>query len=154
MAKLIVMVGLPFSGKTTRAKELAKEYNAIRFTPDKWQLELFGSGFNNDLRIKITNIMTDLAFELLGKGLNVILDIGCWTRKERHALRTRTQNGGFDFAICYCECPEEELMHRLEKRNTSPLHENENHGFIVSMEKYNKYVKEFEIPTKEEGPWI
>jgi len=154
MAKLIVMVGLPFSGKTTKAKELAKEYNAIRFTPDEWQFELFGPDFNSDSRIKVTNIMTDLAFELLGKGLNVILDIGCWTKKERKVLRERTQALGFDFAICYCKCPEGELKSRMGKRNTSSFRENENHGYIVSLEKYNEYVKEFEIPTKDEGVCI
>ena len=39
---LHLMVGLPGSGKTTFAKRLAAEENAIRLTPDEWQLRLFG----------------------------------------------------------------------------------------------------------------
>ena len=42
MAKLILMVGLPFSGKTTRAKALERELGALRLTPDEWHLKLFG----------------------------------------------------------------------------------------------------------------
>lgn len=41
-ATLFLMVGLPGSGKTTRAKELERETGAIRFTPDEWHLFLFG----------------------------------------------------------------------------------------------------------------
>jgi predicted kinase len=36
------MVGLPCSGKTTRAKELEKEYNALLLATDKWHIKLFG----------------------------------------------------------------------------------------------------------------
>ena len=39
-ATLFLMVGLPGSGKTTRAKELERETGAIRFTPDEWHLFL------------------------------------------------------------------------------------------------------------------
>ncbi len=39
---LFMMVGLPGSGKTTKAKELEAEYNALRLTPDEWILSLYG----------------------------------------------------------------------------------------------------------------
>ena len=45
-ATLFLMVGLPGSGKTTRAKELERETGAIRFTPDEWHLFLFGDDFH------------------------------------------------------------------------------------------------------------
>ena len=37
-----LMVGLPGSGKTTRAKELERALPAVRLTPDEWHLSLFG----------------------------------------------------------------------------------------------------------------
>ena len=36
------MVGLPGSGKTTRARELAAAHHALRLTPDEWMIPLFG----------------------------------------------------------------------------------------------------------------
>jgi predicted kinase len=41
MSKLVVMVGLPASGKTTRARQLELELGAVRLTPDEWMLPLF-----------------------------------------------------------------------------------------------------------------
>lgn len=40
---LHLMVGLPGSGKTTEAKRIEAQTGAIRFTPDEWQIELFGT---------------------------------------------------------------------------------------------------------------
>jgi pimeloyl-ACP methyl ester carboxylesterase len=42
VAMLVLVVGLPGAGKTTRAKELAAQHHAIRLTPDEWMIPLFG----------------------------------------------------------------------------------------------------------------
>lgn len=39
---LFVLVGLPGSGKTTRARQLEEAHRAIRLTPDEWMIPLFG----------------------------------------------------------------------------------------------------------------
>jgi hypothetical protein len=39
---LFLMVGLPGSGKTFRARELAEERGALRLTSDDWALAIFG----------------------------------------------------------------------------------------------------------------
>ena len=41
-ATLILMVGLPAAGKTTRAEELAAAHRALRLPPDHWMIPLFG----------------------------------------------------------------------------------------------------------------
>ena len=42
MATLHVMIGLPCSGKTTYARQLAGETNALLLILDVWHLKLFG----------------------------------------------------------------------------------------------------------------
>jgi predicted kinase len=37
------MVGLPASGKTTQAKEIERECNALRLTPNEWMIPLFAA---------------------------------------------------------------------------------------------------------------
>ena len=38
---LYVMAGLRASGKTTRAKQIERDSNALRLTPDEWMIPLF-----------------------------------------------------------------------------------------------------------------
>ena len=94
--------------------------------------------------------MVDLAFNLLQKGQNVILDFGLWAVEERLYFRNKAREIGADFAICYCQCPEEELEERMNKRNNTP----DNPYFSISMEKYRGYVKFFQKPTDDEGEFI
>ena len=154
MSKLILMVGLPFSGKTTRAKQLEKEYNAMRLTPDEWHVKLFGqdvySAEHDKRHSAIEDIMIDLAFKILEKGQNVILDFGFWSIEERIFFRDKAKKNGFDFAICYCECPENELEERMNKRNNDP----NNPYFYISIDKYKEYVKIFQKPSNNEGEFI
>ncbi len=39
---LFLLVGLPGSGKTTRAREIERTHRALRLSPDEWMLPLFG----------------------------------------------------------------------------------------------------------------
>lgn len=67
MTTLHLMVGLPGSGKTTLAKQIEKAQQAIRFTPDEWQIRLFGDDFQSEpnehdkRHTEIENIMWGLA---------------------------------------------------------------------------------------------
>ena len=38
--RLVLLCGLPASGKTTLARELAEAYGAVRLTPVQWELKL------------------------------------------------------------------------------------------------------------------
>lgn len=42
MAKLILMCGLPGAGKTTLAKRIEIEEDALRLTPDEWMTRSIG----------------------------------------------------------------------------------------------------------------
>ena len=154
MAKLILMVGLPFSGKTTRAKALERELGALRLTPDEWHLKLFGQDVydpcHDSRHSAVEGIMVDLAFQLLHKGISVILDFGFWAVEERVYFRDRARAGGFDFAICYCRCPDGELESRLAQRNSDA----DAQSFYIPLEKYREYEKIFQVPTGLEGDII
>jgi hypothetical protein len=81
MATLHLMIGLPCSGKTTYARQLAGETNALLLTLDVWHLKLFGddSGqeHHDERHERVEKIMWDVAKHVLQMGGNVILDYGC-----------------------------------------------------------------------------
>ena len=89
-ARLWVTVGLPGTGKTTRARELAARHRALRLTPDEWMLPLFGTDDVDGRRAVLEGRMIWTAHEVLAAGGAVILDFGCWSVPERHALRAHS----------------------------------------------------------------
>ena len=72
MALLHLMVGLPGSGKTTRARVLEAETGALRLTPDEWQTRLFADDMHHpehDRRHgEIEAIMWEVANSVLRQG--------------------------------------------------------------------------------------
>ena len=91
-ATLILMVGLPAAGKTTRARELAATHPAVRLTPDHWQIALFGNSIGDfqrpgGERWVLEGRLISVALQALRLGTSVVLDFGLWGRDERSALR-------------------------------------------------------------------
>ena len=80
MALLTLMVGLPGSGKTTRARALAAQTGALRLTPDEWQTRLFADDMHHpdhDVRHgEVEAIMWEIAAHILSQGGDAILDFG------------------------------------------------------------------------------
>ena len=121
MTTLYLMVGLPCSGKTTKAKELENEYFALRLTPDEWHVNLFGhdtSDPDHDKRhYLIEDMLWQIAARALSLGTNIILDFGLWAKEEREDYRSRAKNLGVRSEIVFMNVDEEELIKRVRTRN-------------------------------------
>lgn len=74
------MVGLPASGKTTRAKQLEEERQALRSTPDEWMIPLFNDNDADGKRNVLEGRLIWLALGALDHGIDVILDFGVWSK--------------------------------------------------------------------------
>jgi predicted kinase len=72
--RLIVVCGLPGSGKTTLALVLESRLRAIRFSPDDWMDALSVSLYDEDVRERIEALQWKLAQDLLAQGLTVIIE--------------------------------------------------------------------------------
>lgn len=84
---LFLTVGLPGAGKTTKARQLAVEYDALRLTPDEWMIPLFGEHGAGGKRDVLEGRLLWLGLDALRLGTNVVVDFGCWSRDERSAIR-------------------------------------------------------------------
>src|SRR5512135_1203815 len=121
------MVGLPFSGKTTLAKQLEQELHALRLNIDECHVRLFGQDAEapeHDTRHSLIEAMLwNIASRALELGTNVILDFGFWAREEREDYRSRAKRLGAASEVHFLDVPEAELMRRLEVRNSQPSQE-------------------------------
>jgi predicted kinase len=115
--RLILICGLPGSGKTTLAKHLASEVPAVRLSPDEWKHDLGIDYYDEETRVRLEKRLWELAQELLTLGQNVILENGFWAREERDELRLGGRTLGVAVELQYLEAPVEELWRRLELRN-------------------------------------
>jgi predicted kinase len=85
--RLVVITGLPGSGKTTLATELARSMPAVRLCPDDWMMSSGIDLWNDGVRCRIEQFQLDVALNLLCAGGNVVIEWGVWSREERDALR-------------------------------------------------------------------
>lgn len=150
MALLTLMVGLPGSGKTTRAKALAATTGALRLTPDEWQTRLFADDMHHpdhDLRHgAVEAIMWDVARHVLARGGDVILDFGFWTRAERIDFAARARALGADCRVQFDMVPLEELERRITARNEH----GEGGHFVIPVSTLREWAKLFEPPQDDE----
>lgn len=150
MATLHLMVGLPFSGKTTLARKLEQECSALRLTPDEWHVRLFGQDARepeHDTRhSQIEAMLWKIASRALELGTNVILDFGFWAREEREDFRLRAKQLGASSEVHFLDVPEDELLRRLEGRNSQPSQE----SFYISVEMMKPWIAFFQRPTPDE----
>lgn len=152
MPTLHLMIGLPCSGKTTYARQLAVEENALLLTPDEWQNGIFGltaydpQSNHDQIHDAIEKIMWKVASRVLTLGINVILDFGCWSREERDDFRHRAKALGAGFKLHYMNTPAEVLLTRLEKRNR----DTDNAFFVIDPAYLKKWILQFEPPSQDE----
>ena len=150
MTTLYLMVGLPCSGKTTRAKELENELFALRLTPDEWHVNLFGHDINDPEHDKRHNLIETMLWQIaaraLSLGTNVILDFGFWAKEEREDFRSRARKIGARSEIVYMDIDEEELIKRVKIRNenlTNTIH-------YIPEEMMQSWIQFFQKPDSNE----
>jgi predicted kinase len=114
--RLIIICGLPGSGKTTRAQALEAELGGVRFSPDEWMQALALDLYDEDKRAKIEALQWILCRRLLMLGLTAIIEWGTWGKSERDTLRLGARELGAAVELHYLCAPEDVLFERIQQR--------------------------------------
>lgn len=109
------------AGKTTFASALEKEVTAVRFTHDEWMQKLYGDDppaeqFANYAE-RVSKVMEELWTRCLQVGVDVVLDFGFWSRRERDRVRSVISGFGADCRLYRLSCSDDEAWKRIEARN-------------------------------------
>ena len=148
---LFLMVGLPASGKTMRARQLAVERDALRLTADDWALSIFGQGNRHQerphgMRWLLEGRLVAVAVEVLRLRVNVVLDFGFWSRDERSALRWMAAAVGAACEIVYLPVERDVQWRRIQDRWASTPSET----FPMAETELDDWRAKFEVPGAAE----
>jgi predicted kinase len=138
--RLILLTGIPGSGKTTYAKEyIEKKSNTIHLSSDSIRAELYGDESIQGNPAEIFSLMQKRAVEALNDGYDVIYDATNITRKDRSSIINVCPK----FAKIECHiiwAPIEECIKRDTLRDRT-----------VGKEVIDRMLKRFQAPYYDEG---
>ena len=141
-ARLIVVCGLPGTGKTSHALEIERVAGAIRFSADDWMDDLGCDLWDEDMRARIEALQWRLAQRLLKRSLAVVIEWGTWGRDEREALRSRARELGATVELHYLHAPVDTLDERIQSRaRESPA---------ITRSQLATWADQFETPDEAE----
>ena len=141
-ARLIIICGLPGSGKTTLAKCLEESLPAFRFSPDDWMDALDINVHEGEVREKIESLQWKLGQELLKLGLTIIIEWGTWGRSERDMLREGARKLGAAVELHYLFEPVDVLFERIQRRGME--------NPPIKYDDILRWTKIIQVPTEEE----
>ena len=141
-ARLVIICGLPGSGKTTLAKCLEQSLRAVRLAPDEWMDALSINLYDIESRARIEALQWKLAQQLLTLGLVVIIEWGTWGKFERDTLREGARKLGAAVELHYLSAPPEVLFERIERRGRE--------NPPIKREDIIQWAELIEVPTEEE----
>src|SRR5213082_245115 len=117
--RLVLLCGLPASGKTMLARELADAYGAVRLNPDEWESALEVDPFDEGFQARLEEEFWELAQRLLVLGTSVVLEWGFWARSERDEKREAARTLGAAVELRFLDAPYDELVRRVGDRQAA-----------------------------------
>lgn len=152
MASVIIMCGRICSGKSTHARALAARGNAVILSVDEIMLALFGAdvGAMHDTYVeRLEAYLYEKSVEIVRGGVDVILDIGLWTRRERDEARAYYARRGIPMRIHAIAIGEDEWRRRIQRRNAD-IARGEVSAYPVDDGLARKFAAIFEPPGADE----
>jgi predicted kinase len=140
--RLIIVCGLPGSGKTTLAESLEARLRAVRFSPDDWMDALGINLHDADKRARIEALQWAFGQQLLKLGQIVIIEWGTWARSERDTLRFGARALGASVELRFVSERANVLIERIKHR----ARENP----PITHDAISQWLASFQPPTEEE----
>lgn len=135
---ILMLKGLPASGKSTYARELVDE-GFVRVNKDSLREMMNNGKFTKGNEKRILRLRDEIIRDSINAGSSVVVDDTNFEQKHYDTLSTMAQNLNANFQVLFIDTPLEDCIARNEKRaDKVPM------NVIVNM--HNKYI----APLREE----
>ncbi len=140
------------SGKSTKAAEIADEYNAILLSEDEWlkslyadEIKVFDDYLHYSARLK--PLLVELVTDMLNRGVSVVMDFPANTINQRNGFKALFSANNFPHQLHYLEVDDELCIQQLKIRLAGLA---EGAAFTTEAEFHlvNSY---FQPPSEDEG---
>ena len=138
--KFICMIGLPASGKSTKAQELAREYNATIFSSDELRKEWYGDESIQGDNTKLFNTLHQQIKTHLKNGYSAILDSTNLSYKRRMTFLSELKHIPCEKICVLMATPYEECLKRNAERERK-----------VPVDVIERMYRSFDVPWYYEG---
>lgn len=138
--KFIMLIGVPGSGKSTKAKELADEYNALIFSSDAYRVKLCGN--------ESDQTKNDAVFKLLYADLKKALESGssCILDATNISFKSRSRTLEY-FSKVKCE----RIAYVINTPVEQCIIQDKNRERVVGESVLQSYFARFDFPQRFEG---
>ncbi len=145
-----LLVGFPYSGKTTLAKELESKLGFARINIDdlkftKGYRDVGDDDVPDEVWEEIFKEADRLIVKYLSKGKNIANEYAWITREWRDRARKVAKDHGFETKVILIDIPIEEIKKRWEKNKETK------ERFHWPGEEFKGYLKDFERPSEDEN---
>lgn len=142
--RVALVCGMPGAGKTTLARRLAVERDAVRLCPDEWVVPLGLDPLDPRTRRTVERLQWAQALDLVERGLTVVVEFGSWGRVERRRLREQARAVGAAVELHLLDVPLEERWRRIARRNAEPG------AVVVTREQLESFERWWQPPDAAE----
>lgn len=152
MAKVYLICGRLCCGKTTYSQKICSESNAILLSVDEMILTVFGQNCgekHDEYVLNAKKYLLNKSLELIDKNINVVLDWGFWTRKEREFTKNFYKSRDIDCELHYIDINDDVWKARISQRNEDVLTDKTS-AYYVDENLLAKFNSIFEAPSEDE----
>lgn len=136
VSMIILVAGLPGSGKSYFASRLAAQFKAAYISSDQVRKTIDGrSKYDLKDKLSVYREMANLTEEYLGKGENVVVDATFYRKTMRNLIYTLADKYSTEIYFIYIEAEEDLIRQRVSKKRPDS---------DADFEVYKKIKEEYE----------
>jgi predicted kinase len=143
------------AGKSTYARKLTQERQAIRFAIDDWMAALFGDDRPEPLTMawaaervgRCEKMIWQLSKDILASGRDVVLELGAMRKNDRSRIRGIANNNGYPIQFYFVSADRDIRRQRVLQRNEQ---KGETWSLHVTPAMFDAMDTFFESPSTDE----